>query len=48
MEARKADGGEYERDSFTSFRNSIQRFLSQHNYKYSLIEVLNLPNTGRC
>ena len=38
MEVRKADGGAYEPDSLTSFRNYIQRFLSQHNYKYSLIE----------
>ena len=38
MEVRKADGGEYEPDSLTSFRNSIQRFLTQQQYRYSLID----------
>jgi len=37
MEVRKAAGGEYA-DSLTSFHNSIQRFLTQQQYKYSLID----------
>jgi len=38
MEVRKADGAEYESDSLTSFRNSIQRLLTQQQYRYSLTD----------
>ncbi|XP_078363476.1 uncharacterized protein KIAA1958-like [Oculina patagonica] len=38
LEIRKTDGEQYEPDSLTSFRNSIERHLSQQQYKYSLIE----------
>ena len=38
LEIRKADGGEYEPDSLTSIRNSLERFLREQQYKYSLIE----------
>jgi len=34
----EADGGEYEPDSLTSFRSSIQCFLTQQQYKYPLID----------
>ncbi len=38
LEVRKTDGGQYEPDSLTSFRNSIERHLRQQQYKHSLIE----------
>ena len=48
MEVRKADGGEYELDSLTSFCNSIEGFLTKQKYKYLLIDSRKLPNTERC
>ena len=38
LEVRKPDGEEYEPDSLTSFRNSIERFLREEQYPFSLIE----------
>lgn len=40
LEIRKPDGSEYEPDSLTSFRNSIDRHLRQERYKYSLVNSL--------
>ena len=38
LKIRKKDGEEYEPDSLSSFRNSIERHLRQQQYEYSLIE----------
>mgnify|MGYP001799088843 CR=1 FL=1 len=40
LETRKPNGDEYEPDSLTSFRNSINRHLREQQYKYSLIDSL--------
>ena len=37
---KKVNGDEYEPDSLTSFRNSINRHLREQQYKYSLIDSL--------
>lgn len=38
LEIRKSDGEEYEPDSLTSYRNSIDRYLREKDYRYSLVE----------
>lgn len=38
LEIRKADGQNYEPDSLTSFRNSIDRYLRENSYGFSLVE----------
>ena len=38
LEIRKPEGEEYEPDSLTSYRISIDRFLREKGYRYSLIE----------
>ena len=37
---REPNGDEYEPDSLTNFRNSINRHLREQQYKYSLIDSL--------
>ena len=39
----KKDGGEYEPDSSTSFRKSIEGYLGQQQNEYSVIESRKFP-----
>ena len=38
LSIQKAEGGEYEPDTLTSYHRGIERYLGEHSYKYSIIK----------